>query len=85
MVHARINRSQVEVQGPIPAAWEGQTVKLVALSPDDPVPDLEERLLALHALGPMEFELGERQAIASLLDDMNRLSKEAMDSLSGHS
>jgi hypothetical protein len=34
-------------------------VKTVPLTPDDPIPDLEERLAALDALGPMEFEPGE--------------------------
>jgi hypothetical protein len=85
MIHARIKQGRVEVQEPIPAAWEGQLVKLMPLTPDDPLPDLEERLQALHAMGAMEFEAGERQAIGAALEDMNRLSKEAMERLSGRS
>jgi hypothetical protein len=34
-------------------------VKILPLTPDDPMPDLEERLAALRALGPMEFDPGE--------------------------
>jgi hypothetical protein len=34
-------------------------MKILPLTPDDPLPDLEERLAALRALGPMEFEPGE--------------------------
>jgi hypothetical protein len=39
-------------------------VKIVPMTPDDPQPDLEERLAALQALGPMEFEPGERELAA---------------------
>jgi hypothetical protein len=53
---------------------------------DDPIRDadleLEARLRALHALGPMEFEAGERQEIARALQRMNRLSKKQMRHLS---
>ena len=81
MVRARIHRGRVEVQDPIPAAWNGQIVKLVLLTPEDPIPDLDERLTALHALGPMEFEPGERQEMHAALKGMNRLSKKALTRL----
>jgi hypothetical protein len=78
MVKARIHRGRVELQDPIPEAWDGQMVKLVPLTSEDPNPDLERQLAALHALGPMEFEAGERQEISAALKEMDRLSKEAM-------
>ena len=53
----------------------------MTLTPDDPLPDLEARLRKLHALGPMEFDPGEREAIAVALSEMDRLSKEQMRQL----
>jgi hypothetical protein len=52
MLHARIHQGRVEVQDPIPKEWEGQPVKILPLTPDDPLPDLEERLAALEPLSP---------------------------------
>jgi hypothetical protein len=77
MVRARICKGRVEVEGAIPDAWEGQVVKIVPLTPDDQSPDLEARLAALHAMGPMEFEPGEWDRILESLREVDRLSKEA--------
>ena len=82
MIHARINQGRVEVEEPIPAAWEGHRVKLVPLTPDDPISDLEQQLEALHAMGPMEYEPGEQEQAESLLREMNEISKAAMARLS---
>ena len=60
MIWARVRKGRIETQEPIRKEWEGQSVKVVPGTPDDPLPDLEERLAALAALGPMEFEPGER-------------------------
>lgn len=76
MVQARIHQGRVEAQDPIPAEWEGQLVTLVPQTPDDALPDLDAPLAALHALGPMEWEPGESEAIASALGELDRLSKE---------
>ena len=83
MIRARIGQGRVEVQDPIPEAWEGQLVKLVPLTPDDPLPHLEEWLAALHALGPMEFEPREREQIAGALQELDRVSKAAMQAVAG--
>jgi hypothetical protein len=84
MIRARIQQGRVETQEPIPAEWEGQVVKIVPLTPDDdPLPGLEQRLAALHAMGPMEFEPGERELIANALEELNRVSKSAMESIPG--
>lgn len=85
MIQARIKEGRVEVDEPIPPAWEGQCVKLVPLTPDDPLPDLEQRLQALHEMGPIEYENAERESANSLLDEMDSLSKEAMERLSNES
>jgi hypothetical protein len=53
------------------------------MTPDDPLPDLEERLAALHALGPMEFEPGEREQIALALQDLDAVSKAALQRIPG--
>jgi hypothetical protein len=83
MVQARIEQGRVEVREPIPPEWEGQLVKITTLTPDDPLPDLEERLAALHALGPMEFEPGEGESIARALAELNSASKAAMEAIPG--
>jgi len=83
MIRARIYQGCVEVQEPIPEEWEGQLVKILPMTPDDPLPDLEERLAALHAMGPMEFEPGERELITGALAELDRLSKAAMQTAAG--
>jgi hypothetical protein len=83
VIRARIQQGRVELQGPIPEEWEGQLVKLLPLTPDDPLPNLEEWLAALHALGLMEFEPGEREQIAGALQELDRMSKAAMQAVAG--
>jgi hypothetical protein len=78
MLQARIHQGRVELQDPIPKDWEGQLVKIVPLTPDDPLPDLEDRLATLQALGPMEFEPSERQLVGQVLGELDRLSQDAM-------
>ena len=83
MIQALIHEGRVEVQEPIPASWEGQTVHIVPLTPDDPLPDLEERLTALHRMGPAEFEPGEREQIHAQLDELDRVSAAALAAIEG--
>ncbi len=84
MIQARIHQGRVEVQDPIPQEWEGQVVKILPMTPDDPLPGLEERLAALHAMGPMEFEPAERELVAGALAELDRLSKAAMNRTETH-
>jgi hypothetical protein len=74
VIEAIIHNGQVEVQVPIPESWEGQTVKIVPLTPDDPLPDLDRRLEELHAMGPMEFDEDERRIVERELEELNRQS-----------
>ncbi len=83
MIHARIHNGRVEVQDPIPDEWEGHVVKILPMTPDDPVPDLEAWLTTLHAMGPMEFESGERELVAGALVELDRISKAAMRNIAG--
>ncbi len=83
MIQARIQQGHVQVQDPIPEAWEGQLVKIVPLTPDDPVPDLEQRLAALAALGPVELEPAERERIGQALAELDRLSRDALHQVGG--
>ena len=85
MVQARIHQGRIEMQDPIPAEWEGQLVNITTLTPDDLLPDLDERLATLHALGPMEFEPGESANIAEALAELNPVSKVAMERSAGSS
>lgn len=84
MIRARVHQGRVETEDPIPAEWEGQSVKILPLTPDDPLPDLEERLAALQALGPTEFEPGERELAALLLVEQNELSRRVNQGISGN-
>ncbi|MCU0983158.1 MAG: hypothetical protein MUF25_28695 [Pirellulaceae bacterium] len=79
MIQALIHEGRVEVQEPIPASWEG----IVPLTPDDPLPALEERLAALHRMGPAEFEPGERDQIRAQLEELDRVSAAAMAAVEG--
>ena len=83
MIRGRIHQGRIEVEEPIPLEWEGQLVKILPLTPDDPLPDLDERLAALEGLGPMEFEPGERESIGKTLAEMDRLGRAAMQKLAG--
>ena len=83
MIEARIHQGRVEAQDPIPEEWEGQVVKILPMTPDDPMPGLEERLAALHAMGPMEFDPAERELIAGALAEVDRLSKAALQAIAG--
>jgi hypothetical protein len=83
MIRALVHQGRVEIQDPIPEEWEGQLVKIHPLTLDDPMSDLEERMAELRALGPMEFDPGERELAASLLAEQKRLSREAMLGIAG--
>lgn len=83
MVIAVIQNGRIEARDPIPSSWEGQLVTVAPLSPDDEIPDLEERIAALHAMGPMEYEPGEQEMIASSLAELKQVSKSAMEALAG--
>jgi hypothetical protein len=81
MIQARIHQGRVEVQDPIPEEWEGWWVKILPLTPDDPLPDLAARLAALEALGPMELEADEREDMKQLWEELDRLSRDAMQNI----
>jgi hypothetical protein len=84
MIRARVKQGRIEAEDPIPAEWEGRTVQILALAPDDdPEVEVEKRLAALHALGPMEYEPGERDAIAKALEMLNDSGKSAMQAIAG--
>jgi hypothetical protein len=75
MVHAIIQNGQLEIEDPIPDTWEGQRVKIEPLTPDDPLPDLEARLAALHKLGPVELDADERAQIDAELKALDEAGK----------
>lgn len=74
MIEARVEHGRIEVREPIPLEWEGQLVKVTPMTPDDPLPDLEERMATLHALGAMEFDSDEQHAIVRVLDELDQAS-----------
>jgi hypothetical protein len=83
MVLGRVHQGRIELTSSLPESWEGQMVKVAPCTPDDPLPDLDVRLAALHALGPMEYEPGERAEIEQALNSMDELSREQMQRLAG--
>jgi hypothetical protein len=78
MVFGRIQHGQIELSTPIPASWEGQTVQVEPCAVEEALPDLAQRLAALHALGPVEYDPGEREQIEQRLQAANELSREHM-------
>lgn len=80
-IQAQIQNGRVVTFDPIPMDWEGRTVTVSAATPDDPMTDVAKRLAALHALGPMEYEPGERQCIDAALADLDAASKKEMREL----
>jgi len=83
MIQGRVHHGQIELKDGIPESWEGQWVKIEPLTPDDPLPDLDLELRALHEMGPMEFDEKERESIARELAELDRASRDAMRRL-GH-
>jgi hypothetical protein len=77
MVTARIHQGRIEVEDPIPKDWEGIAVKILPMTPDDSTTDLEERLVALQMLGPMEYEPGERETIVQAMKQLDGQSRDA--------
>src|SRR5437870_3827061 len=81
MIVGRVEHGHIQLAAALPAEWEGQTVKIAPCTPDDTLPDMERRLAALHALGPMEFEHGERETNEQAIATMNELSRVQMQYL----
>lgn len=81
MVVGRVEHGHIQLASALPAEWEGQAVKIEPCTPDDPLPDLAARLEALHAMGPMEYDPGEKAAIEKALATMNDLSRTQMQNL----
>jgi hypothetical protein len=81
MIVGRVEHGRIELASALPEEWEGQAVKIEPCTPDDSVPELTQRLAALHALGPMEYEPGERERIEQAMAAMNELSRTQMQQL----
>jgi hypothetical protein len=81
MIVGRVEHGRIELASALPEEWEGQAVKIEPCTPDDSSPDLGQRLAALHALGPMEYEPGEQRRIEQALAAMNDLSRTQMQVL----
>jgi hypothetical protein len=78
MILARVHNGSLEPQEPLPAEWEGQSVKIVPLTPYDPMPDWQDALARLEALGPVELDADERATMEMLLAEQDRLGREEM-------
>jgi hypothetical protein len=78
MILARVQNGSLNPQEPIPAEWEGQSVKVIPLTPDDPMPDWQDALARLEALGPVELDPDERAEMEKVLAELDRLGREEM-------
>jgi redox-regulated HSP33 family molecular chaperone len=76
MLTAKIRDGRIETDEPIPDLWEGLTVQILPLAPDEIAEDFEQRLKALHELGAAEFEDGEVEQISTALTEMDRQSRD---------
>ena len=83
MIRGRVLRGRVEVEETIPQSWEGQEVKIMPLTPDDSLPELDEWLKTLDAMGPMEYEPGERELIERELSALDERSRESVARMMG--
>jgi hypothetical protein len=81
MIVGRVEHGRIELASALPEEWEGQAIKIEPCTPDDSLPDLERRLAALHAMGPMEYEPGEQERLEQALTAMNDLSRAQMQIL----
>lgn len=86
MIRARIQNGRLKLLGRIPKSWEGCVVTIQPadeedLTPDEPIPDLEEKLAALRALLPAQWAPGEREQFERDLKEMDRISREKMERL----
>jgi hypothetical protein len=84
MIQGHIHHGRVEVSAGIPPEWEGHPVQIIPLTPDDPIPDLEERLKALDAMGPMEWEPGEKELVSKALQELDALGLDEMKRIMGN-
>lgn len=84
MIVGRVEHGQIQLASALPEEWEGQAVKIEPCMPNHSLPDIEQRLAALHALGPMEYEPGEQAQIEQALAAMNDLSRDRMQRLADH-
>ncbi len=76
MLTAKIHEGRIEPEQPIPDVWEGLTVQVLPLPPEELADDLEQRLAAFHALGATEFADGEARRITEALSEMDRRSRD---------
>lgn len=81
MIVGRVQHGRIELESALPGEWEGQSVKIEPCTPRDTTPELAQRLAALHALGPMEYEKGEQEEASQLIAAMNALSRNQMQRL----
>ena len=70
MLTAKIHDGRIEPEQPIPDGWEGLTVQILPLLPEELTDDLEQRLALFHGLGATEFADGEVQQILGLSIDI---------------
>ena len=78
MLTSKIHEGRIEPEQPIPDVWEGLTVQVLPLLPEELADDLEQRLTALHDLGAAEFADGEEQQITEALSEMDRRSRNSV-------
>ena len=75
MIVERVEQGQIRLGSALPEEWEGQAVKIEPCTQDDSPADIQQRLTALHALGPMEYEAGEQERIEHALAALNEVSR----------
>lgn len=83
MIQARVQNGRIEFPEPLPREWEGIVVNIAPATPDDEYPDIEASLAELRAMGPMEYEPGEKEEIEKALREMDELGRAQMARIAG--
>jgi len=78
MIHGVVHDGAILALDPIPADWDGRSVVIEAAAnvPNDERAEIEKWYGELEALGPAQYEPGEREAIEKVMAEADREAKE---------
>jgi hypothetical protein len=78
VIHGVIQAGTIVPLDPIPADWDGRQVVIepAAVTAREECAEIERWYAELAALGPAQYEPGEREAVERLLSEADREAKE---------
>ncbi len=75
MIRAVIQNGEIRALEPLPAGWSDGRQVIVEEAAGVPADDLEEWYRELQALGPAQYEPGERERVRAILDEADAQAK----------